>query len=175
MKPFLLSAIQIVKAAILMEWAQRVWCIYAFQLLGAWIQPSNFSPRPLRRKRKAHLWDHLAVSVSTYPLINYWKPLVCISWHLGQFRWSALEISPIVPCSFICIPSIVAKELLGKHVNVATTTSNKRIVGRIVFCTVRVLFGFVVPFYLHFVKIYSANCVKIYTMSCRRVLRSPLL
>jgi hypothetical protein len=53
---------------------------------------------------------------------------------------TAYFINPSHPRVSVCVPSIVARQRLGKHVSVETTTrNNRRIVERVIFYAIRVL------------------------------------
>jgi hypothetical protein len=98
-------------------------------------------------KTGAGLWDHLAVCMSVYPpnlLSNDWASqsswnMACVSWHLSPYPWCTSLIPPVSLCLYV-YPSIVARQRVGKFVPAAKNTrNNRRIVGRVVFCTVGVV------------------------------------
>jgi hypothetical protein len=64
---------------------------------------------------------------------------VNISWHLNPSQRRTSKIPLISPCVCMCIPLIVARQRLGKHVPMATNTRNIRNVGGVIFYAVRVV------------------------------------
>jgi hypothetical protein len=91
---------------------------------------------------KEGLWDHLAVYVFPLPSIfecpnqSLWNFVYHGTWaHLNGVLHTSL--SPV--CVYV-YTAIIAKQRLGRHVPVAANTrNNRRIVGVVVFCTVRVV------------------------------------
>jgi hypothetical protein len=105
---------------------------------------------PYFEKKKVGLWDHQAVRaracVCVSPRINFWmaEPIFM---KLGMYIMAHKPISTMYFINpshqSVCLyvyPTIVARQRLGKHIPAATNTRNiKKLVGRIVFCAVRVL------------------------------------
>jgi hypothetical protein len=78
---------------------------------------------------------------STFECLNQslWN-LVCVSWHLSPSQRLTSYTPAISLCVCLCIPPVVATQRLGKHVLAAANRGyNRRIVGSVIFCAVRVL------------------------------------
>jgi hypothetical protein len=96
---------------------------------------------------KVGLCDPQSVCVPVYPPLstieclnqsplNLW----CISWQLSPSQRRTSWIPPISLCARMCIPLIVARQWLGKHVPTATNThNNRKDVGLLVFLCSRCL------------------------------------
>lgn len=94
-----------------------------------------FSLIPYSEKKWGGLWNHLAVFVcvclplpTSECLNQYLLNLACISWHLSPSERRTSEIPPIGHCDYMCVPHIIARQRLGKHVLSARNThDNKKI------------------------------------------------
>jgi hypothetical protein len=75
-----------------------------------------------------------------YQLLNAWTSLY-ETWCVYRGTWAHPNgVIPVSLCVCMCVPSIVAAQEPGKHIPAATNTrKNRRIVGRVVFYTVRVV------------------------------------
>jgi hypothetical protein len=105
-----------------------------------------FSPLSLYRKKwkisllPESLCVFVCVSLYVSLRINILMPEP-ITWYVYHGTWAHLNgIPPISLCVCMCIPSVPARQRLGKLVPAALNTCNsRRIVGRVVFCAIRVI------------------------------------